>query len=354
MEASNNLKNVSFGNQNETVEMVVLPIFLELFNIMVLTTGACLMYLGIEISHPIYGLLFSNLIVTIASSLINVLVFPFVKTINYNSLVNGNSSCCLIFHCSCWCVLSALRYLYIIHKPWIDKTFPKPFTLFLISISGVVIVFSFACVTTTIFVIQLGWPTVKLMNMPWESKLKVVSIVLSNYAMLLGISCCFYVMILRKRGQFGQNRVHLENMSVDMNCVEQVTLDQRNSNNVVDTTADSNIFATARDKNEIAIIYSNKSEEMDIELKRQMAEINSAVKSLKTNFILTSVLSVSFALGSVISPSTGSLVFTFLKGLFPVLTTISNFNKVQDLVKLSYENLVELLSKKKKNIKCCC
>ncbi len=94
MEVGNYLANISFAHQNETVEVVFIPIFLELFNIIMLIAGICLLYLGIEISHPVYGLLFSNLIVTTISSLINVFVFPFVKTIQYNTLVNGNNSTC--------------------------------------------------------------------------------------------------------------------------------------------------------------------------------------------------------------------------------------------------------------------
>ena len=61
MEVSNHQLNISFAHQNETIEMVFLPVSLELFNIMILTAGMCLMYLGIEIYHPVYGLLFSNL-----------------------------------------------------------------------------------------------------------------------------------------------------------------------------------------------------------------------------------------------------------------------------------------------------
>ena len=168
MEVSNNLF------QNGNIEIVFLPVLLELFNLVIMTAGTCLMYLGIEISHPVYGVLFSNLILTIISSLINVLVFPFVKTINYNTLVNGNNSVCLFFQCSCWCVLSALRYLYIIHKTWIHKTFPKTFPLFLLSLFGVVILFSFGSFTMISVAIQLGWPTVKISNMPWKDQSKFI------------------------------------------------------------------------------------------------------------------------------------------------------------------------------------
>jgi hypothetical protein len=84
-----------------------------------------------------------------------------------------------------------------------------------------------------------------------------------------------------------------------------------------------------------------------------MAEIDSAIKSLKTNLILTSAVSISFISATVISNTIGSIVYIFLKGLFLILITVSNFKKVQDLLKLFYKNLVEWHSKKKENIKCC-
>jgi hypothetical protein len=358
MEVSNYLVNISLVHQNETVAMVFLPVCLEIFNIMMLTAGMCLLYLGIEISHPVYGLLFSNLIVTTISSLINVFVFPFVKTIYYNTLINGNNAACLNFHCCSWCILSVLRYLYIIHKSWLDKTFPKLCSLFILSIVGVLALFLFGTITVIALAIHLGWPDVKLMKMPPEDQLKFVGILLGNYTMLLSISCFFYVMILRKRGQFGHNRVNLEN-----NSIQEINdpINSRNEQNlsIVDDDSSKTNGTAANDRNEIAIISTIRSVPAtniatdDIELKRQMAEIESAIKSLKTNLILTSALCISFISATVISNTIGSVVFTFLKGLFPILTTISNFNKVQDLLKLSSKNIVEWLSKKRQNIKCC-
>jgi hypothetical protein len=250
-----------------------------------------------------------------------------------------------------------LRYLYIIHKQWLDKTFPKPFSLFLLSILGVLGLFFFGSITITILVIHLGWPAVKIMNMPLEDQFKVVGIVLGYYMLLIGISCFFYVLILRKRGQFGHNLVNLGTIPVEERN-EPKHLNEQNLS-VVDNESSKSDSTTANNRYEIAIISTNSSapainiETNDIELKWQMAEIDSAIKSLKTNLILTSMLSISFASATVISNTIGSVVFTFLKGLFPILTTVSNFNKVQDLLKLSYKNLVEWLLKKKENIKCC-
>jgi hypothetical protein len=121
---------------------------------------------------------------------------------------------------------------------------------------------------------------------------------------------------------------------------------------------DDSSISNSRAANEISIIMTNNVQALmigsnDIEFKKQMAEIDSAIKSLKTNLILTSAVSISFISATVISNTIGSIVYIFLKGLFLILITVSNFKKVQDLLKLFYKNLVEWLSKKKENIKCC-
>jgi hypothetical protein len=161
-------------------------------------------------------------------------------------------------------------------------------------------------------------------------------------------------MILRKRGQFGHNHVHVENIPIqDINNPINSIIEQNLS--VVD---DDSSISNSRAANEISIIMTNNVQALmigsnDIEFKKQMAEIDSAIKSLKTNLILTSAVSISFISATVISNTIGSIVYIFLKGLFLILITVSNFKKVQDLLKLFYKNLVEWLSKKKENIKCC-
>jgi hypothetical protein len=47
------------------------------------------MFNGIEVSHPVYATLFCDLIVTMASSGFDVLVFPFIQVIRGRFLKNG-------------------------------------------------------------------------------------------------------------------------------------------------------------------------------------------------------------------------------------------------------------------------
>ena len=355
---ADNLLIVPHNDTVETVEMLFLPIFLDITNIIVLTSGICLMYFGIEICHPMYAILFTNLVVTVISSLINVLVFPFIKTVNFNNLINGNGAACLLFHCSCWCVVSILRYLYIIHRPWLDKTFPKPFYLMLLSLFGVVALFSLGCFLIISTAVYSGWPYVKLMNMQLQDKLKIVGAVMGSYLLLMGLSCCFYIAILRRRGKFGHSGV-----GVDIpNDSVQVTFNQRsethaepknrsnpNLNDNFPTNAnDSDNQSSTENGHQIVISFNRSQEgisEKDQELKQRLKEISSAVRSLKTNLVLTAILSVVFSVGSVYSNNVGSIVSTLAKGLFPILTTIPNFVKVQELVQESNKNLTFWLAR---------
>jgi len=68
------------------------------------------MYQGIQISHPIYAVLFLNLLVQFVSSGISLAAFPVLESGKFVRLSNGNNSLSLLFHCTAWCVTSILRY----------------------------------------------------------------------------------------------------------------------------------------------------------------------------------------------------------------------------------------------------
>jgi hypothetical protein len=70
------------------------------------------------------------------------------------------------------------------------------------------------------------------------------------------------------------------------------------------------------------------------EMVRQKAEINAAIISLKTNLVLgVSIILIYFS-SMVTSRDFSIIITTFLKGLIPIVTAISNFVKIQDFLKL--------------------
>ena len=102
--------------------LCVLP---EYFNLFFLICGLYGMYQGIEIGHPVYAVLFLNLIVPTISTLLDIAAFFFISTFNYvlfSNLVNGFT---VFFHCTSWCVTSMLRFIYIICGDWFNSLIPN-------------------------------------------------------------------------------------------------------------------------------------------------------------------------------------------------------------------------------------
>ena len=71
-----------------------------------------------QISHPVYAVLFLNLLVQLASSVLGLAAYPFLETAKYVRLANGNNSLSLLFHCSAWCITSVLRFVIAFLEMW--------------------------------------------------------------------------------------------------------------------------------------------------------------------------------------------------------------------------------------------
>ena len=96
----------------------VLLILPECVNIICLLLGLYGMYHGIEIQHPLYAILFVNLIVACATSVLDLLVFIFIRSERYLIFSNLMNNIGIMHHCSCWCVSSILRFIYIVYDDW--------------------------------------------------------------------------------------------------------------------------------------------------------------------------------------------------------------------------------------------
>jgi hypothetical protein len=78
-----------------------------------------------------------------------------------------------------------------------------------------------------------------------------------------------------------------------------------------------------------------KDSQFDIlEMVRQKAEVKAATVSLKTNLVLGVSIIVIFICFMLTSRTLNIIITTFLKGLIPIVTAISNFVKIQDIIKL--------------------
>ncbi len=104
-------------------------------------------------------------------------------------------------------LIPGLRYVYIIHKTWLEKKFPdnKKICIWLISL---LLTLFLLCFGLNLFVCVLcGWPNQKIFEMPFPQTAICVTSLLGTLSLLNGLSCFFYALILRERGRFGNNKV---------------------------------------------------------------------------------------------------------------------------------------------------
>ena len=97
----------------------------EYLNFVVLLLAVYGMYQGVEIQHPLYSVLFLNLIIPLCLTATNMIGFVFIPCSKYIILSNSNSAFCIYFHCKCWCLSSIIRYKYIVSPDWIHNLIPN-------------------------------------------------------------------------------------------------------------------------------------------------------------------------------------------------------------------------------------
>jgi hypothetical protein len=318
-------KMEDFGQ--DPTALVGAQLTLEIIGSLILIVMSYLIYKRIEIDHPVYAIIFCDLTGTLASSLINTMVLPFVNRSQYLRLVNVNNFSCIVFHCCCWCILSILRYLYIVKQPWLDKTFPQPVHLQNLSLFSVIILFTLNFSFGMSTLIYFGYPQVRIMDMAFEQKISVVMIGLLILVSLILTSCWCYFKILRHNGKFGHNSVDVIN-DADISHTPTGGLF---------FVEDVHREMTARENIEMRNFLQFQQQ---AEINRQKAEIQSAMLSLKTNLGLLIFL-ISIVLIAVFSSSnTLAIIFSVLKNVIPVVTCIINFVKIKILMlNFSYDYL---------------
>jgi hypothetical protein len=122
--------NISITSDSSNYDhlIAILNIFCvvpEYINIIFLSCAIYGMYQGIQIAHPLYTVLFLNFIVSLTSSLIDIIAFCFVSISKYVLFANILNALSLFFHCTSWCVTSGLRFVYIIYGDWFNNWIPN-------------------------------------------------------------------------------------------------------------------------------------------------------------------------------------------------------------------------------------
>ena len=119
--ANNASQEIAYNISEPGLMIQVACIIPEYINILFLLIGLYGMYQGIEIVHPLYAILFLNLVVASLTSILNMVAFPILPIKQYFPLSNFMNTLSLYFQCTSWCLTSLLRYIYILHDDWISN-----------------------------------------------------------------------------------------------------------------------------------------------------------------------------------------------------------------------------------------
>jgi hypothetical protein len=122
---NNSTYSDSITTDNPIYVLQILCVVPEYLNLFFLSCGLYGMYQGIEIAHPLYAVLFLNIIASLVFTLLNITVFFFISTVRYIAFSNMMNALSLFFHCTSWCVTSVLRFVYIIYGDWFNNLIPS-------------------------------------------------------------------------------------------------------------------------------------------------------------------------------------------------------------------------------------
>jgi hypothetical protein len=315
--------NTEDSEQSQTADPSVMyfQVSCEVFNTAFLSAGSFLFYYGIEITHPVYAVLFCNLITALVTSVINTLVTPMLRSTLYTPITNSINVACWYFHCCCWCIVSVLRYNYIINQEWLEQRWPDSKKLRIFSLASVFVMFFSGQSMMMYSAIFFGFPQIRFIEFTAHAKAFCLALYTGVYFFQIFASCYCYFLILRKRGKMGHNTVSV----VDRNPVS--------------FTAASVQFMASGDATLDSVLNEQQA------LKQQRKEIDSAITSLKTNLIFTLCLALVALFMVLFSSELLAVLFSLLKGQSPVWTTFFNFLKVQNLVSLTFEEAISTFRK---------
>jgi len=114
-----------FENTTSYNALALMAVVPEFSNIALLIAVIYGMYHGIEVGHPIYAVLFLNLVVPVLATLIEIGLYFALSSELYLTIASGFGGSCLTFHSNSWCITSAMRYTYIAYESWVHSKIPS-------------------------------------------------------------------------------------------------------------------------------------------------------------------------------------------------------------------------------------
>ena len=318
------------------------------------------MYRGVEIGHPVYSLLFANLIFPMASTFC-IVIASFTININHwkfiSSVVNMIT---MLYHHSSSAVLSVLRFWLITKPDWVHSKWPDPSHLRNLALCSVAL--AFALVVAAILgyfmpsAMAYGWPSKDFFSaVPDSAKAVIVAVTAIIFHVPVFVSCYFYILLLRavkrstKVGAVENDRpsdgcggiyVGSDNGSNLENQSRTFKLPEEQNRSIKDTRHISlkRFIRFGARSNELE---SQQRKDLTLvnELERQrsilknMDELSASVKSIQTNLFVILVGIVASTLTKQL-PTDQQKIFNLAsnsvqKTLLPIVTTLVNFGVVR-------------------------
>ena len=186
----------------------VVPDFLSFI---FLAVGIYGMNKGIEIDHPVFSLLFSNLIFPFAATFLNLTALFLVNFQSWIRLSLFTNYLSMLFHTTSWGVISILRYISIEHSGWINNKWPEIKKLKPLALAAQFGSFGFLLLINTSAFVALaspyGWPGksfIKHVPENVQKRLVFVAVVIFIFPIL--VSATFYFLIIRARSSCFRNK----------------------------------------------------------------------------------------------------------------------------------------------------
>jgi hypothetical protein len=315
---------------------------------------------GVEIGHPVYSLLFANLIFPLATTFI-ILFASFAININHwkaiSSVVNMIT---MLYHHSSWAILSVLRFWLITKPDWVHSKWPDPTNLRNLALGSVALAFTLVVAAILGYFIPsamaYGWPGIDFFSaVPDSAKAKIVAVTALIFHVPVFVSCYFYILLLRtvkrstKVGAVdsnmpsnldddgiyvgSDNESTLENQSRTFKSSEQRNRSERDLRHI----SLKRFVKFGRSKDLESQQRQDLMLEKELERQRSIAknrdELSASMKSIQTNLLVILVGIVASILTKQL-PTDQQRVFNLAsnsvqKTLLPIVTTLANFGLVR-------------------------
>ena len=191
----------------------------EVLSLALLSIGVYGTYQGIEITHPIYALLFTNLIFPAVATTINLLVLTLLQFRHWVRLSLFFNFFSLLFHMTSWSVISVMRYIFIEHQDWINNRWPdvtklKPHAIFAQFASFFFFLF-FNTLGYAIGASPYGWPQKSFIkHVPFHVQMYLGFFTVAIFTSPVIISGVFYILLVCSRSrQSATNKVHVAHVA---------------------------------------------------------------------------------------------------------------------------------------------